>query len=255
LPAQAELTAAFTAGLADGVLPPGVTATAPDETARRFAVYRNNVAVSLSRALAQRFPVIERLVGEAFFSAMARAYHEAHRPASPVLLEWGDSFPGFLAAFPPLASYPYMASVAQVELARGRAFHAADADPMPVASLIAAAADPGSAHLWLHPSVQILALTHPGASIWSANQPGATTRGAPVTGAETALVLRDTRFAVPVAVIGPGDAALIRALAEGETLFAAAERAASEAPGHDPQPILVHLMQAGAIVTQPEHSA
>lgn len=254
MPLLADMTSAFAAGLAGGALPPGVTAVAPDETARRFAVYRNNVAVSLSRALAQRFPVIARLVGREFFAAMAAVYHESHRPASPVLLEWGDSFPGFLAGFPPLGGHPYMASVAQVELARGRAFHAADAVPVSPDALMAAAADPASARLGLHPSVQVLALSHPGASIWAASQPGATARQTPVTGAETALVLRDARFAVPVAVIGPGDAALIGALREGLALLAAAERAARSAPGHDPQPILVRLVQAGAI-TQPKDTA
>jgi hypothetical protein len=251
LPAQADLTAAFAAGLADGTLPPGVTATAPDETARRFAVYRNNVAVSLAQALEQRFPVIARLVGPQFFAAMARVYAEAHRPSSPVLLHWGDSFPGFLSAFPPLAAYPYMASVAQVELARGRAFHAADATPITPDRLMDAAADPAAARLGLHPSVQLLHLDHPGASIWAANQPGAAARAVAVSGAETALVLRDARFDVPVAVIGVGDAALVAALLEGRTLLDAAEGAAGAEPGHDPQPILVRLMQAGAL-TQPE---
>ena len=38
---------------------------------RRFAVYRNNVITGLIDALAQRFPVVCRLVGEEFFRAMA----------------------------------------------------------------------------------------------------------------------------------------------------------------------------------------
>jgi hypothetical protein len=38
---------------------------------RRFAVYRNNVAAGLANALAARFPVVKRLVGDEFFRAMA----------------------------------------------------------------------------------------------------------------------------------------------------------------------------------------
>lgn len=90
-----DVFTAFDAGLKGAALPPGVTSTAPDETMRRFAVYRNNVTVSLTEALAKRFPVILRLVGEAFFAAMARTYAESHRPASPVLLEWGKAFRTF----------------------------------------------------------------------------------------------------------------------------------------------------------------
>jgi hypothetical protein len=253
LTAHPDLVTAFAAGLADGALPPGLTARAPDEAARRFAVYRNNVAVSLTAALAQRFPVIERLVGADFFRAMGRIYIDAHRPKSPVLLEWGESFPAFLAGFPPLAAYPYMADVARVELARGRAYHAADAAPIAADRLVAAAADPAGARLGLHPSVQVLTLGQPGASIWAANQPGAAAPRVAAAGAEIALVLRDARFDVPVAVIGPGDAALIGALQDGLTLMAAATRAAAAAPGHDPQPILVRLMQAG-VITEPKDS-
>jgi hypothetical protein len=35
--------------------------------ARRFAVYRNNVAVALIGAIEARYPVTRRLVGDAFF--------------------------------------------------------------------------------------------------------------------------------------------------------------------------------------------
>mgnify|MGYP000267026151 CR=1 FL=1 len=80
MPTHAELIAEFRAGLASGVLPPGVTARDPAEAARRFAVYRNNVAHSLSRALASRYPVIERLVGEDFFRPLAAAFFAEHQP-------------------------------------------------------------------------------------------------------------------------------------------------------------------------------
>jgi hypothetical protein len=254
LPAHPELIAAFTAGLTNGVLPAGLTARAPDEATRRFAVYRNNVAVGLSDALALRFPVILRLVGPDFFRAMARSYLETHRPASPVLHEWGESFPGFLKRFKPLAAYPYMADVARIEIARGRAYHAADAVPIPAADLIAAAADPGRARLGLHPSVQVLHLDPPAASIWAANQPGAQVRKVPVHGQEIALVLRDFVFEVPVRGIGAGDAALIAALQDNQSLQTAAALAAFAEPGHDPQAILVFLMQAG-VITMPKGTA
>ena len=77
MPAHPEFLAGFDAALRGGALPPGLTASAPDEVALRFAVYRNNVAVGLSDALAARFPVICRLVGADFFAAMARLHAEA----------------------------------------------------------------------------------------------------------------------------------------------------------------------------------
>ena len=53
---------------------------------RRFAVYRNNVAVALIGALEARYPVVRRLVGDDFFRAMAGAYVAAEKPRSPALI-------------------------------------------------------------------------------------------------------------------------------------------------------------------------
>jgi hypothetical protein len=248
LPAHPEFLTAFSAGIASGVLPPGLTTTAPDEAAQRFAIYRNNVTVSLIDALEQRFPVIRRLVGQDFFRAMARDFAQSHRPRSPVLFAWGDRFPDFLAAFPPLAPYPYMADVAWIEVARGIAYHAVDADPVMPADLAAAATDPAGLRLALHPSVQVLRLTHPAVSVWTANQPGKPPLSLAGRGPEIALIWRDVVFDVPVAAIGPGDAAMIEAILSGSSLMIAAEMAAFAEPAHTPQPMLVRLMQAGVIV-------
>jgi len=249
LPAHPEFVNAFHAGIGSGTLPPGLTASAPDEAAQRFAVYCNNVTVSLSDALASRFPVIERLVGTDFFRAMAREFAQTHRPRSPVLIDWGEGFPDFLATFPPLAPYPYMADVARIEVARGQAFHAADADPIPPADLVAGAGDPASLFLTLHPAIHVLRLCHRAVSIWAANQPGGPPLPPGAGEYEIALVWRDALFNVPVAAIGPGDAAMIEAVQSGHNLMIAAELAAFAEPDHIPQTMLIRLMQAGAIVS------
>ena len=62
---------------------------APD--ARRFAVYRNNVAVGLIGALEARYPVSRRIAGDDLFRAMARAFVRAHKPRSPVMIAYGGS--------------------------------------------------------------------------------------------------------------------------------------------------------------------
>ncbi len=114
-----------------------------------------------------------------------------------------------------------MASVAEVELARGRAFHAADARPVGPPRLwrgIRARCGWGCIHLCRSCTCLI-----PAPASGRRTSPGQNLRGAPVTGAEIALVLRNQGFAVPVAVIDAGDARLIEALAQGRTLLAAAE--------------------------------
>jgi hypothetical protein len=240
---------AFSTGLRNGTLPPGMTAVAPTEVSRRFSVYRNNVATGLIDALAKRFPVIERLVGTEFFRAIAIIYAETHRPRSPVLSEWGETFAEFLGEFPNLQPYPYMVDVAQIEWARGVSYHASDAAPLTCSELVAAADAPSASRLRLHPSVQVLRLSHAGVSIWAANQPGVQPCRVAPTGPETALIFRNTRFKVPVCQIGAGDAALIEALLTGDYLEVAIGAAAQIQPGHEPHDVLISLMQAGALVT------
>lgn len=247
--AHPDFVARFDQALRGGDLPPGLTARDAQEVARRFDVYRNNVAVGLGQALTTRFPVIRRLVGEKFFAALARLYAEVDRPKSPVLAEWGAGFASFLEGFPPLVAYPYMGDVARIEHARGRAFHAADLPPVDPARL--AEADPDRLRLGLHPSVILLPLSHPAVSIWHSNQPGGEGLSL-AAGPETALVLRDQAFQVPVRAVAPGDAALVTALLAGKTLAEAAHAARMAEPGHDPQSMLVALMRAGAIVERPE---
>lgn len=243
-----ELVSAFREGLRTGVLPVGATARNAEEVARRFDVYRNNVAHGLSEALGRRFPVVERLVGGAFFRALALAFLETHPPRSPVLLAWGEAFPGFLAAFPPVAGLPYLPDVARLELARGRAYHAADLPALGPEDLARAATDPEAARLALHPSVSVIASRFAVVSVWRANQPGASAGALDPARPETALILRDSALEVPVRAIGPGDAALLGALAEGAPLLAAAARALRAEPRHDPAPLLAALAAAGALL-------
>lgn len=249
LRAHPDFVAGSDAALRGGPVPAGMVARDPAEVERRFAVYRNNVAFGLTAALATRFPVIRRLVGEAFFAALARLYAEADRPRSPVLAEWGNGFAAFLEAFPHLAGYPYLGDVARIEYARGRAFHAADVGPVDPARL--ATADPARVRLWLHPSVMLLRLAHPAVSIWALNQPDAEGLTLP-KGPQTALVLRDAAFQVPVRAVSPADAVLVQSVLDADRLSVAAAKAQAVEAGHDPQPLLVTLMRAGAIVDAKE---
>ena len=97
---------------------------------KRFGVYRNNVIAGLVSSLAARFPVVGRLVGDEFFGAMARCYVIDQPPRSPVLLLYGDTFPEFIENFVPAGSIEYLADVARLEFAKGRAYHATDASPL-----------------------------------------------------------------------------------------------------------------------------
>ncbi|NWG24643.1 MAG: putative DNA-binding domain-containing protein, partial [Pseudorhodoplanes sp.] len=102
---HAERQSGFARALLDPArgVPPGVIAHTGHRIQKRFAVYRNNVTASLVTALRTRFPVIEKLVGDEFFAAMARVFVLENPPRSPILAEYGDSFPSFLERFAPMA--------------------------------------------------------------------------------------------------------------------------------------------------------
>ena len=92
---------AFAAALGEPSAPPPAMTHgrmgAPD--VRRFAVYRNNVAVGLIGALEARYPVSRRIAGDDLFRAMARAFVRAHKPRSPVMIAYGGEFPEFVADY------------------------------------------------------------------------------------------------------------------------------------------------------------
>jgi Putative DNA-binding domain len=92
---------AFAAALGEPSAPPPTMTRgrlgAPD--ARRFGVYRNNVAVGLIGAVEARYPVSRRIAGDDLFRAMARAFVRRHKPRSPVMIAYGEEFPDFVADY------------------------------------------------------------------------------------------------------------------------------------------------------------
>ena len=203
-------------------VPEGLTGPHGRPAGRRFDVYRNNVAASLTEALVAGFPVIQKLLGDRFFRAMAGVYLRASPPSSPVLMTYGASFPAFLEGFAPVAHLPYLADTARLELALREAYHAADAAPLDPAALDTPALM--GAVLTLAPAVRLVASPYPIHAIWRAN----TEAGAPPAagGAQTVLVTRPALdpLATPLA---PEAARFVAALLAGRR-FDAALKAAGE---------------------------
>ena len=244
---HAATEAAFAAAILDPALPPpaGLTTArgAPDE--KRFAVYRNNVAVGLRKALATRFRVVERLVGEEFFALMARVYIAGARPASPLLFAYGDDFAGFIDGFTPAAALPYLADVAWLEAAVTRAYHAEDAEPLGIAQLAALPAEAlGDVRLAPHLAATLVRSRFAVGSIWQAHQADVV---APVSaaGGETVLVVRPG-FEVGVHILPARDAAFAAALLGGAALGEAAGQALAADENFDFGAALLGLTGLGA---------
>lgn len=230
---------------ADRPVPDGITTARGTTDAARFAIYRNNVFVGLTRALAQNFPVTERLVGKQFFTAMARAYAQDHKPASPLIIEYGGDFPDFIASFRPASDLAYLADVARIEAAWRRAYQAADAAPLDLAALSAVAPETlADLRLVPHPSADLIRSDHPVGSIWSAHQqdmvmPVADWR------AQDVLVVRP-EMTVHVHILPPQDSVFAACLFKAATLGAAAEAALIAAPEFDFGTALIGLASLGA---------
>src|SRR6266545_6393061 len=119
----AEVQKAFAEALLDtsARVPLPVRGAARRKADNRFAVYRNNVLAGLTSALAARFPVVQRLVGNEFFRDMARVYVTVEPPRSPLLMHYGETFAAFIDGFEPAAPIPYLGDIARLEMARGHA--------------------------------------------------------------------------------------------------------------------------------------
>ena len=218
--------AAFAQALFQPALPcpPGLHTWNGSDPAVRFNVYRNNVVVSLVDALATSFPVVQALVGDDFFQAMARQFVQAHPPRTRVMAWYGAELPAFIAGFAPAACLPYLADVARLERARVRAYHAADAEPLPPQALQAALADPQQLpqlRLGLDPSLQLLASPFAICDLWAAHQGLLTMAKIDPYQAQTALVVGNG-WEVEVLEIPAASAACIQALQQGDSLLAAA---------------------------------
>lgn len=234
-----RFAAALTA--ADLGPPPGLAGPA----GRRFAVYRNNVAVGLIGALEARFPAVRALVGEEFFRAMARDFTLRHPPASPVLMTYGDGFPDFIAGFPPAAEFAYLPDVARIEAARTRAYHAADAPRLgPAAFAGIAPGEVEGLRLALHPAVELVGAAHPACTIFrmalGLEPAGPIDPWLP----EDTLVDRPAHD-VTVRPLPPGGRVFLAALGAGAPLGIAAAGAAASDPRFDPAAALADLIGGG----------
>ncbi len=240
----------FAAALIDPALavPDGLTAWNGSRPARRFAVYRNNVTIGLTGALASRFPAAERIVGEEFFAAMVHEFIRLHPPRSPLLLAYGDDFPDFVESFEPTREIPYLADVMRLEALRGRAYHAADAVPLD-AALVATIEPAGLAELTFvpHPSASVARSTYPAVTIWAMNTGEIELADIDDWVGEDAFVIRP-QMIVEVHRLPPGGATFLEELFSGTALGEAYERALAEAANFDLSANLAGAFTAGAFM-------
>ncbi len=241
----------YAAGLASGLLDPGCEPPAfvsgPNGKAanKRYAVYRNNVTVSLIDALAATYPATLRITGPDFFRTMARFHVRATPPTSPLLFEYGHDFPDFVERYEYARSMPWLADVTRIERAWLDAYHAADEEPLSPQALAAIPAEQlADTILTPHPATRIVRSRYSAVTIFAANRIDQPVARIEASKPEDALVTRPG-LEIMVRRLPPGGAVFLSRLIAGEPLGAAAAAACTDSPQFDLTANIAGLLEAG----------
>lgn len=229
----------------DAVRPAGLSDGQGRAAGRRFDVYRNNVAVSLTEALETAFPVIHKLVGAENFKLLAGAFLRQNPPSTPLMMFYGAEMPAFLADFEPTKTIGYLPDVARLELSLRESYHAADADPIDPAALQTLSPDAlTAATLGLAPATRLIRSEWPVYAIWQYNMEVGAPK--PDMVAEDVLIVRPEFDPYPV-LLPPGGGSFISALQQLQTLGQALEAASQEAEEFDLSQVLSLLISTDTL--------
>ncbi len=211
---------------------------------KRFDVYRNNVAVSLTEALISSFPVIYKLVGDEWFRAMAGVYLRNQPPQTPLIKDFGAEMPRFLRSFEPAQQFGYLPHVARLECAMRVSYHAADVaaiDPAQLGAL--SASDLMKIKVEFAPSMALVRSRWPIFGIWAANMKDGPV---PQNVGENVLITRPEFDPMPV-LLPAGAATFIEALQNNKSFGVAFEAASRATPEFDLGTTLGPLIHGAAI--------
>ncbi|MEO1017828.1 MAG: DNA-binding domain-containing protein [Pseudomonadota bacterium] len=215
----------------------------------RFDVYRNNYFHGLSLSLRDAYPCVHKVVGDAFFMAMAREYLANNPPKARTLVLFGEEFPEFLDTFEPSQPVVYLADLARVERAVLESLHERDAPflaPEHIQELGDALLERRFAP---HPAVRLVESTHPIVAIWQANQSDASAEQRVIPGrAETALITRP-QFQTQTHCLVGADKVFIAGLLANATVEEAFSNALAADSRFDSRTAWQALLGSGALAS------
>jgi hypothetical protein len=242
----AELQTSMTEAVLGGdAAPLAGELTVPNADAvRRFAIFRNNTFLSLTRHLEAVFPVTARLGDERFFRYAAFEFVTSNPPREPRLSIYGSAFPRFLAKFPPCRSGPILPEMASLEWAVHSALTAAEHAPLAPSVLAELGHSASNLRLVLQPSLHFAVSRWPLLPLWHGTHP-----------VDSPLDRRITRTAIfrngdRVRFVEPSSSrfAFWRSLARGEQFECAAARALALDSMFDLVEEILALFRAGLVI-------
>lgn len=185
---------------------------------RGIAAYRSHAGAQAVRSLGAAYPVVENLVGQENFEALARLLWRERPPQDGDLAQWGAALAALIEGLPDLVTdLPFLADVARVEWALHSMATLADARPEPASYALLAHEDPANLWLDLAPGAACFSSAWPVVTLIEA-QHSTPLRQAPSS--ETARVWR-CGWRPGLRLAQPGEPAFLRAVQEGKSLGAA----------------------------------
>jgi len=212
-------------------------------------VYRNNYRGNLHDALSGAYPVIEQLVGEAFFRLLTREFIANYPSRSANLHRYGVELADFVAAFTPAQSVPYLPDMAALEWACHCAYFAEDADALDVAALSRVPPEDYSGLVFvIDPSCHVLRSWYPCAAIWHAHQPGAAGDfNIDMESGPTSILVNRVEDVVRVREISDADADWLAGITAGASLGEATAATLAQYPDFDLQAALLAMTTQGLL--------
>lgn len=136
-----------------------------------LAIYRNNVFSNYRRVLSAVYPVIQRLVGDDFFTAVSDAYIHAKPSNSGDVRDYGKAFSDFLSSYPAALDLVYLPDVARIEWACHQVLNGSESPMLQVARLSEVTTGQlGQSHIELCAASELIASPYPVVKIWQTNQ-------------------------------------------------------------------------------------
>lgn len=216
---------------------------------QRLALYRGNLAGHWDKTLSSAYPVLKALVGDEFFSALARAYGKAYPSRAGDLNQFGAEFAQFLETFPQVADYPYFPDMARLEWMLHRAHFAPNKDAITSEELRQLQPEQlDGARFILHPACCLFASTRAVVELWQAHQSDLNAAfPREIAHASHALIVRP-QWKADVLPLTRAEHAALMLLQQGHTLGAALDAAMAVDEGFDFGAHLQRCLRNGVLV-------
>lgn len=206
----------FAAALHDSALEPKLMGQLAQQVSDRVGLYRGNLHAHRRAALANAYPVLLSLVGDAYFDSLSRAYGRAYPSQSGDLNHFGEQLGAFVAEYEADPQFAYFADMARLEWALHVAHYSADVTPFTVLDWAEVGEGLLDSCMSIHPACQAVASRFAIADIWLAHEPGGVFPS-DVNAPSYALVVRPSWKATVVRQSEAAHCAFL-ALQEGRTL-------------------------------------